>query len=76
MEKLKIPSDAQLMLIAVNDLNNSSLPLEHHLRALEELLVLVEHIDNAIGMYSSQYFFYYSLTDVCFCLFWFWFYNF
>ncbi|WMV23276.1 hypothetical protein MTR67_016674 [Solanum verrucosum] len=50
MEKLKMPSDAQLMLIAVNDLNNSSLPLEHHLRALEELLVLVEHIDNAIDL--------------------------
>ncbi|XP_059309171.1 hsp70 nucleotide exchange factor FES1 isoform X1 [Lycium ferocissimum] len=50
MEKLKMPSDAQLMLIAVNDLDNSSLPLEHHLRALEELLVLVEHIDNAIDL--------------------------
>ncbi|KAG5576820.1 hypothetical protein H5410_056954 [Solanum commersonii] len=36
--------------IAVNDLDNSSLPLEHHLRALEELLVLVEHIDNAIDL--------------------------
>ncbi|KAJ8562830.1 hypothetical protein K7X08_031282 [Anisodus acutangulus] len=50
MEKLKMPSDAQLMLIAVNDLDNSSLPLEHHRRALEELLVLVEHIDNAIDL--------------------------
>ncbi|XP_055802258.1 hsp70 nucleotide exchange factor FES1 [Solanum dulcamara] len=50
MEKLKMPSDAQLMQIAVNDLDNSSLPLEHHLRALEELLVLVEHIDNAIDL--------------------------
>ncbi|XP_049380027.1 hsp70 nucleotide exchange factor FES1-like isoform X3 [Solanum stenotomum] len=50
LEKLKMPSDAQLMLIAVNDLDNSSLPLEHHLRALEELLVLVEHIDNAIDL--------------------------
>lgn len=52
-----MPSDAQLMQIAVNDLDNSSLPLEHHLRALEELLVLVEHIDNAIGMYSSLHLF-------------------
>lgn len=51
-----MPSDAQLMQIAVNDLDNSSLPLEHHLRALEELLILVEHIDNAIGMYISQQF--------------------
>lgn len=50
MEKLKMPSDAQLMQIAVNDLDNSSLPLEHHLRALEELLILVEHIDNAIDL--------------------------
>ncbi|KAJ8564893.1 hypothetical protein K7X08_001353 [Anisodus acutangulus] len=50
MQKLKMPSDVQLMLIAVNDLDNSSLPLEHHHRALEELLVLVEHIDNAIGI--------------------------
>lgn len=45
-----MPSDAQLMQIAVNDLDNSSLPLEHHLRALEELLILVEHIDNAIDL--------------------------
>ncbi|CAN4090254.1 unnamed protein product [Withania somnifera] len=50
MERLKMPSDAQLMKIAVNDLDNSSLPLEHHLRALEELLELVEHIDNAIDL--------------------------
>ncbi|OIT30004.1 hypothetical protein A4A49_14119 [Nicotiana attenuata] len=50
VEKLKMPSDAQLMQIAVNDLDNSSLPLEHHQRALEELLVLVEHIDNAIDL--------------------------
>lgn len=50
MERLKMPSDAQLMQIAVSDLDNSSLPLEHHLRALEELLELVEHIDNAIDL--------------------------
>ncbi|XP_044462772.1 hsp70 nucleotide exchange factor FES1-like isoform X2 [Mangifera indica] len=47
MEKLKIPSDAQLMQIAIDDLNNSSLSLEDHHRALEELLILVEPIDNA-----------------------------
>ncbi|XP_016488191.1 hsp70 nucleotide exchange factor FES1 [Nicotiana tabacum] len=52
VEKLKMPSDAQLMQIAVNDLDNSSLPLEHHQRALEELLVLVEHIDNAIDLHK------------------------
>lgn len=65
-----MPSDAQLMQIAVNDLDNSSLPLEHHQRALEELLVLVEHIDNAIGMFSSPHFFCYRCL---FCLFQSWF---
>lgn len=47
MEKLKIPSDAQLMQIAIDDLKNSSLPLEDRHRALHELLILVEPIDNA-----------------------------
>ncbi|KAJ4720385.1 hsp70 nucleotide exchange factor FES1 [Melia azedarach] len=47
MEKLKMPSDAQLMQIAIDDLNNSSLSLEDRHRALEELLILVEPIDNA-----------------------------
>lgn len=47
MEKMKMPTDAQLMQIAINDLNNSSLPLEIRYRVLEELLVLVEPIDNA-----------------------------
>ncbi|XP_021765577.1 nucleotide exchange factor SIL1-like isoform X1 [Chenopodium quinoa] len=47
MEKLKMPSDAELMKIAIDDLNNSSLSLEDRLRALEELLTLVEPIDNA-----------------------------
>lgn len=42
-----MPSDAQLMQIAINDLNNSSLSLEEHQRALEELLILVEPTDNA-----------------------------
>jgi hypothetical protein len=49
MEKLKMPSDAQLMQIAIADLNNSSLSLEDRQRALRELLVLVEPIDNANG---------------------------
>lgn len=47
-----MPTDAQLMQIAINDLNNSSLPLEIRYRALEELLVLVEPIDNANGMHN------------------------
>ena len=50
MEKLKMPSDAQLMQIAIADLNNSSLPMEDHHRALQELLILVESIDNANGI--------------------------
>ena len=49
MENLKMPSDAQLMQIAIADLNNSSLSLEDRQRALQELLVLVEPIDNANG---------------------------
>ncbi|KAK2634695.1 hypothetical protein Ddye_029487 [Dipteronia dyeriana] len=47
METLKRPSDAQLMQIALDDLNNSSLSLEDRHRALQELLVLVDPIDNA-----------------------------
>lgn len=47
MEKLKMPSDAELMKIAIADLNNLSLSVEDHHRALHELLVLVEPIDNA-----------------------------
>ncbi|WVZ65532.1 hypothetical protein U9M48_014880, partial [Paspalum notatum var. saurae] len=47
MEKLKMPSDADLMKIAIADLNNSSISLEDRQRALQELLVLVEPIDNA-----------------------------
>lgn len=45
-----MPSDAQLMQIAIDDLNNSSLSLEDRQRALNELLILVEPIDNANGM--------------------------
>lgn len=47
MERLKMPSDAELMRTAINDLNNSSISLEDRLHALEKLLVLVEPIDNA-----------------------------
>ncbi|MQM02249.1 hypothetical protein Taro_035003 [Colocasia esculenta] len=47
MEKLKMPSDAELMQIAIGDLNNSSISLEDRQRALDELLILVEPIDNA-----------------------------
>ena len=49
MEKLKVPSDAELMKIAIADLNNSSVSLEDCHRALQELLLLVEPIDNANG---------------------------
>ncbi|GAB2273438.1 hypothetical protein Dimus_008231 [Dionaea muscipula] len=47
MEELKMPSDAELMKIAIDDLNNSSHSFSDHVRALEELLILVEPIDNA-----------------------------
>uniref|UniRef100_A0A5B7BIV4 Putative hsp70 nucleotide exchange factor FES1 isoform X2 n=1 Tax=Davidia involucrata TaxID=16924 RepID=A0A5B7BIV4_DAVIN len=52
MEGLKTLSDAQLMQIAIDDLNNSSLPLEDHHRALQKLLILVEPIDNAIDLHK------------------------
>ncbi|PSS27016.1 Hsp70 nucleotide exchange factor like [Actinidia chinensis var. chinensis] len=52
MERLKMPSDAQLMRIAIEDLNNISLPLEDHRHALQELLVLVEPIDNANDLHK------------------------
>jgi len=52
MESLKMPSDAQLMQIAIDDLKNSSLLLEEHLRALQELLILVEPIDNANDLHK------------------------
>lgn len=57
MGSLKIPSDAELMQIAINDLNNSSLSLEEHQRALQELLMLVEPIDNANGGYHFYLFY-------------------
>lgn len=49
MEEMKVPSDAELMKVAISDLNNSSTTLEDRLRALHELNVLVEPIDNANG---------------------------
>ncbi|KAJ7004484.1 hsp70 nucleotide exchange factor FES1 isoform X3 [Populus alba] len=47
IEKMNMPSDAQLMQIAIDDLNNSSSSLEDRQRALQELLILVEPLDNA-----------------------------
>ncbi|RZC59520.1 hypothetical protein C5167_006822 [Papaver somniferum] len=47
VENSKMPSDTQLMQIAIADLKNSSLSSEDHHRALQELLHLVELIDNA-----------------------------
>lgn len=44
-----MPSDAELMKIAIADLNNSSVLLEDRRRALQELLLFVEPIDNANG---------------------------
>ena len=49
MEKVKLPSDAELMKIAISDLNNMSTSLEDRYRALLELVELVEPIDNANG---------------------------
>lgn len=49
MEKMKLPSDAELMRIAIADLSNISASFEQRSRALNELLVLVEPIDNANG---------------------------
>ncbi|KAJ3688645.1 hypothetical protein LUZ61_017809 [Rhynchospora tenuis] len=50
MEKLKMPSDAELMKIAIADLTNSSSSTQERLHALNELLELVEPIDNALDM--------------------------
>ncbi|VFQ87611.1 unnamed protein product [Cuscuta campestris] len=47
MEKNKMPSDAKLMQIALDDLKNSSVSLEDRVRALNELLELVEPVHNA-----------------------------
>jgi nucleotide exchange factor SIL1 len=55
MEMLKMPSDAELMKTAIADLNNSSVSLEDRKRALQELLVLVEPIDNANGNVNHVY---------------------
>ncbi|KAG2329214.1 hypothetical protein Bca52824_000394 [Brassica carinata] len=53
VEKLNMPSDAKLMQIAVSDLKNASLSLEDRHRALHELLILVEPIDNANDLSKS-----------------------
>lgn len=45
-------SDADLMKISLGDLQNNSSPPADRQRALQELLLLVEPIDNAIGIYS------------------------
>ncbi|KAJ7533211.1 hypothetical protein O6H91_13G037900 [Diphasiastrum complanatum] len=50
MDRLRMPSDAELMKIAIKDLQNSSLSTEERQLALQELLVLVEPIDNAIDL--------------------------
>lgn len=47
MDRLHVPSDAELMKIAIADLQNSTLSTEDRQRALQELLILVEPIDNA-----------------------------
>lgn len=44
-----MPSDAELMKIAIADLHNSTLSTKDRQRALQELLILVEPIDNANG---------------------------
>ena len=48
-----MPSDAELMQTAIADLNNSSTSLEDRQRALDELLILVEPIDNANGNFKN-----------------------
>lgn len=57
MERLHIPSDAELMKIAVADLHNTTLSTEDRQRALQELLILVEPIDNANGEFEKNVFF-------------------
>ncbi|XP_057754482.1 uncharacterized protein LOC130973825 [Arachis stenosperma] len=52
MEKTKMPSDGELMKIAISDLNNKSASLEDRYRALQELLELVEPIDNANDLHK------------------------
>eukprot|EP00850_Spirogloea_muscicola_P012205 SM000078S22064 [mRNA] locus=s78:240807:242716:+ [translate_table: standard] len=52
MESMRMPSDAELMTTAIEDLRNASCsPQEHHC-ALQELLVLVEPIDNANDLHK------------------------
>lgn len=50
--ELQMPSDADLMKIAIADLQNATLLVEDRYRALQELLELVESIDNANGLHK------------------------
>lgn len=54
MDRLRVPSDAELMKIAIADLLNSTLSIEDRQRALQELLILVEPIDNARGEFDRR----------------------
>eukprot|EP00899_Mesostigma_viride_P010056 jgi/Mesvir1/19051/Mv12813-RA.1 len=47
MRSLDLPSDAEVMTLALEDLRNTSLSVEDHAHILEELRYLVEPIDNA-----------------------------
>ncbi|GBG73488.1 hypothetical protein CBR_g16829 [Chara braunii] len=52
LDHLRMPSDAELMTVAIKDLQNDALSKEEHLRALDELLILVEPIDNANDLHK------------------------
>ena len=60
-----MPSDADLMKIAIDDLNNFSISLEDRQRALQELLVLVEPIDNANGNSAFLFFSVHLCANYC-----------
>eukprot|EP00850_Spirogloea_muscicola_P021924 SM000268S09740 [mRNA] locus=s268:157052:158926:+ [translate_table: standard] len=52
MESMRMPSDAELMTTAIEDLRNASCSSQEHHDALQELLVLVEPIDNANDLHK------------------------
>eukprot|EP00271_Cylindrocystis_brebissonii_P005257 TRINITY_DN17206_c0_g1_i1.p1 TRINITY_DN17206_c0_g1~~TRINITY_DN17206_c0_g1_i1.p1 ORF type:complete len:443 (-),score=85.01 TRINITY_DN17206_c0_g1_i1:1-1329(-) len=53
MDAMKMPSDAELMTTAIADVKNAShLSVDEVLRALQELLQLVEPIDNANDLHT------------------------
>ncbi|XP_071706395.1 hsp70 nucleotide exchange factor FES1 [Rutidosis leptorrhynchoides] len=52
VEKLETPSDAKLMRIAIDNLNNPFLSWEDRHRTLGELSMLVEDIENAIYLHK------------------------